>query len=103
MNRAAHREDPHRIPPFERLGEVMGVEAVDAGGEGQVRRKVVLRLEPEKVLDHGERRHRRTRDQVLAEQQRAIQVAEAEHPATVRRPGFRGQECRDTPTRQPLI
>jgi hypothetical protein len=80
---AAQGEEPHRLPSGERAGQLLGVEAVEAGREGEVRRQVLLRLQADEVLDHLQRRDRRAREQVLAQQQRPVEVPAAQHPSTL--------------------
>ena len=60
---------------LERSRERLALEAVDAGGERQVRRRRVLRLEPGDPLDGAGRGEGLSLEQELAREERPIELA----------------------------
>jgi hypothetical protein len=75
---AAHHQEPHQRAVLQPGRDGVRVEVLDPGGQGEVRRQVLLGLEPDEVPDHLVRGRGGARQQVLAVQERAVQAPAAE-------------------------
>ncbi|RPF37254.1 hypothetical protein EDD92_7320 [Streptomyces sp. TLI_185] len=75
----AHGDDTDDLAVRHQPGQLLGGEAVEAGGERVIRRLDVLRLEPEKMLDGGLGGERRPAQEQLPFEGRTIESAGAEH------------------------
>jgi hypothetical protein len=84
VDRAAHQQHPDRRTPLQRRGDLGRFEAVEARVQGEVRRQRVLCLQTEQVLGHRQGRQGRPGEEVLAAQERPVQDASGQHPATGR-------------------
>ena len=78
MDGAAHGQEPHQRAVLEPGGDVVRVERGQPRGQGEVRRQVLLRLQPDQVPDHLVRRGVGALEQVLAVQQGAVEPARGE-------------------------
>jgi hypothetical protein len=88
VDRAAHRHQPDQRPVLEPGRDVVRVEALDPRREGEVRRQVLLGLEPDEVTDCGRHVVHDPLQQVLAGQQGAVEVAGGElHPSNLESAG----------------
>ena len=75
MDRPAHDDDARDPALDEEVGERLRAEVGEARPEAGVRIVRNLRLEPDEVVDHRERRHRRAVEEVLAGKGRAVELA----------------------------
>ena len=66
---------PDQRPVLEPAGHGVRVEVVEPRGEREVRREVLLRLQPDEVADHLVRARRACGEQVLAVQQGPVELA----------------------------
>ena len=73
----------HVLTALQSPRQLVRVEGIEPRGQGEVRREVLLRLQADEVLDHRQCRDRGAREQVLAQQQRPVEVPAAQHPSTL--------------------